>query len=640
MARQDPDSSLSLSEVNASIMVPAKGPAWRRWLAVAGPALMVSVGYMDPGNWATDIAGGSRYEYRLLWVLLISNLMAVLLQSLAARLGIVRRRDLAQVSRETYPRYVNLPLYALAEVSIAGCDLAEVLGSAIALNLLFRLPLIAGVILTSLDALLLLVLTRFGIRKLEAVILSLVGVIGLGLVLEIFLARPEWGRLAWGFVPNLQDSGALYLAIGILGATIMPHNLYLHSALVQTRRFGRGTHETRRAIRLNTFDSALTLNVAFFINAALLIVAAAVFFRAGHRDVQEIQDAHRLLEPIVGTAIAPVAFAIALLASGQGSTVTGTLAGQIVMEGYLDFRIRPWLRRLITRVAAIIPALICLAYAGEHSVGRLLVLSQVILSLQLPFAAIPLIHFVSDRRKMSSHVIGPWLRVAAWCSAAVIVGLNIGLVIGTVREWLSTAGPSGWWIRLIVFPPAIGLGGLLLWVTFHPWLDALRGRWPARVTAEIHREVALPTPLPEAPAPVRRVAIALDFSGREEKLLSEALRFLAPNHPTLILIHVVESPSSRAFGQNASDLETLDDAARIESFAKSLQAGQYEVLTALGHGDPVRELARLVEAFGAELVILGGHGHRGLADVIHGTTAEALRHRVKASVLVIPLAES
>jgi manganese transport protein len=391
----EPGGGFSLGEGSGTVLVPSSGPGWKQWLAVAGPALLVSVGYMDPGNWATDIAAGSRYGYRLLWVLLMSNLMAILLQSLAARLGIVRKLDLAQASRETYPRAVNLALYVLAELSIASCDLAEVIGSAIALNLLFGLPMLAGVAITTFDVLILLTLTRFGIRKLEAVVLSLVTTIGLAFLVEMFLAKPAFVPLMHGFVPGLPDSAALYIAIGIIGATVMPHNLYLHSALVQTRTFGP-EGGTRRALRWNNLDSALALNIAFFINVAIMVMAAAVFYKAGHFEVAEIQDAYHLLEPLLGVAIAPVIFAIGLLAAGQSSTITGTLAGQIVMEGYLDIRIRPWLRRVITRLLAVVPAAATILFFGEKETGGLLVLSQVVLSLQLPFAKIPLIHFVAD----------------------------------------------------------------------------------------------------------------------------------------------------------------------------------------------------------------------------------------------------
>lgn len=624
---------LAITEGQGTVQVPSGGPGWRRWLAVAGPALLVSVGYMDPGNWATDLAGGSRYEYKLLWVLLMSNLMAILLQSLSARLGIVRRRDLAQASRETYPPLVNFPLYLLAEIAIAACDLAEVLGSAIALKLLFGLPLLAGVIITTFDVLLLLTLTRFGIRKLEAVILSLVATIGLAFLVEVFLARPDWGLMAHGFIPSLPDMGALYIAIGILGATVMPHNLYLHSALVQTRSFGP-EGGTKQAIRLNTLDSAVALNLAFFVNAAILVMAAAVFFRHGHHDIAEIQDAHRLLEPIVGAAIAPIAFAVALLASGQSSTITGTLAGQIVMEGYLDIRIQPWLRRVITRLLAVIPAVVTILWFGENATGGLLVLSQVVLSLQLPFAVIPLIHFVSDKRRMGEFAIGPWLRAGAWTVAVVIVGLNVMLVAATVGGWLEAS--RGFWLHALLLPLLAGVGALLVWVSFEPWIARMVMR-RARASSEIHRAAVLPVISPPDATPVKRVAVALDFSGNEVRLIEGALRFLAPAKPLLALIHVVESASARAFGGEAADLEMDNDRSRVDAYADALRKLGYDVVTALGTGDPARELARLSNELDAELVILGGHGHRGLSDMLYGTTVEALRHRTRASVLVIPL---
>jgi manganese transport protein len=604
-------------------------------MAVAGPALLVSVGYMDPGNWATDLAGGSKYAYRLLWVLLMSNLMAILLQGLAARLGVVRRRDLAQASREAYPPLVNLALYLLAEVAIAACDLAEVIGSAIALNLLFGLPMLAGVAITTLDVLLLLSLTRFGIRKLEAVILTLVATIGVAFLVEVFLAKPALGPVLHGFVPSLPDSGALYIAIGIIGATVMPHNLYLHSALVQTRSFGPAGG-VRKALKWNNFDSAVALNIAFLVNVAILVMAAAVFYGHGRTEVAGIEQAYRLLEPILGASIAPLVFGIGLLAAGQSSTITGTLAGQIVMEGYLDVRIRPWLRRMLTRVLAVVPAVFTILAFGEKATDNLLVLSQVVLSLQLPFAMIPLIHFVSDRRKMGEFAIGKWMRAAAWVVAVAVVGLNIKLVIDTLGEWIAGAGHFAPAVRLACYPLLAAIAALLLWIAAEPWLLRLAAR-RAVASAGIHQQ--LPIPVIEAPEirPMGRVALALDFSGNEVRLIEAALRFLAPHQPDLVLLHVVESASARAFGPNAADLEMVNDRTRIDGFAAALRRLGYRVETALGAGDAAPELARLANEFGAELVILGGHGHRGFSDMIHGSTIEALRHRTKACVLAIPL---
>jgi manganese transport protein len=616
------------------VAVPLKAGFLRRILAITGPAYLVSVGYMDPGNWATDLAAGSKYNYTLIWVLLLSNLMAVLLQSLSARLGIVRGLDLAQACRVEYPRVVNLSLYGLCELAIAACDLAEVLGSAIALQLLFGLPLLWGVLLTAADTLALLFLSQFGIRKLEALILSLVTLIGGSFLIEILLAKPEWGGLVKGFVPSLPDTSALFIAIGMLGATVMPHNLYLHSSLVQTRKIGPGEEEKRQSLRLNTLDSAIALNVAFFVNAAILVMAAAVFYRSGHTEVAEIQDAHRLLEPILGAAIAPVAFAVALLASGQSSTITGTLAGQIVMEGFLNIRIPPWLRRLITRLVAIAPAVFTLIVYGEKGTGDLLVLSQVILSLQLPFAIVPLIHFVSDRKAMGVFAIGPVLKALAWSSAVIVVSLNLKLVTETLLSASRSGRPGSAWILSGGMALQVLVGGLLVYVVAKPWVDRL-GRGPrAAAPIGVHAPARRPR-LEEAPVPYRKVAVAMDFSGREEAVLREAIRLFQGAKPHMALVHVVESAGARFLGEDSGDVESQTDADRLEVFAQALREMGFEVSTHLGVGKPVPELARIVNDLDPDLVILGAHGHRFLSDLVHGSTADALRHRVKASVLVV-----
>jgi len=429
--------SPSLPESFRSVAVPTGGAVWRKALACAGPGYMVAVGYMDPGNWATGLAGGARFGYALLSVVLLSNLMAILLQSLALKLGLVTGRDLAQACRDHYGRKTSFVLWVLCEIAIAACDLAEVIGSAIALKLLFGIPLLWGVMLTAADVLLILLLQQSGFRKLEAFVLVLVGTIGACFAVELYLAKPIFGAVARGFVPTTQiltDPLMLYIAIGILGATVMPHNLYLHSSIVQTRAVGPDAASTREAIKWATIDSTSALLFAFFINAAILILAAATFHGSGHQDVADIGVAHELLAPLLGSGMASVLFAIALLASGQNSTITGTLAGQIVMEGFLDIRLRPWLRRLITRLVAIVPAVIVTALYGEQGTGALLVLSQVILSMQLSFAVVPLVQFTSDRAKMGEFVNGPMVRWTAWTVTAVIIGLNAWLVIGTVRE--------------------------------------------------------------------------------------------------------------------------------------------------------------------------------------------------------------
>jgi manganese transport protein len=628
---------ISLAEVHESVTVPSRGSSWLRWLAIAGPALMVSVGYMDPGNWATDLAGGSQYNYALIWVLLMSNLMAILLQSLAARLGIVSRRDLAQINHEEYHPAANIPLYVLAEIAITATDLAEALGSAIALQLLFGLPLLYGVLLTALDVLLLLLLSHVGIRKLESVVLALVGTIAVAFVIEIILGQPDWGGIVRGFVPALPDANALYIAIGILGATVMPHNLYLHSSLVQTRKIGKKREDIRQAIRWNNIDSALSLNLAFFVNAAILVVAAAIFYRNGYYQVAEIQDAHKLLQPLLGAAIAPLAFAIALLASGQSSTITGTLAGQIVMEGYLNLRIRPWLRRLITRLLAIIPAVMVIVYYGEHSVSALLVLSQVILSLQLPFAIIPLIHAVADKRRMGEFSIRPWLQGLAWLVATVIVALNVKLIIDQVAAWLQAAGDKAWIVQVTVIPIAAALGVLLLYVTGHPWL---RGRirqigWPR--IAGVHRQPAETSMALMQPNPYQRVAVALDFSGKDEKLLTESLRVIDKAYTQLVLLHVVESPVARTLGAEGEDWETLTDRQHLENLADRMKKAGVSTHWHLSSGDPASRLANLINELGVDMVVVGSHGHAGVSDLIHGTVIGNLRHHIKASVMIVSL---
>jgi manganese transport protein len=409
-------------------------------MAFAGPGYMVAVGYMDPGNWATDLAGGARFGYTLLSVILISNLMAILLQALALKLGIVTGRDLAQACRDHYSRPVSFALWVLCEIAIAACDLAEVIGSAIALNLLFGIPLVWGVCLTALDVLLILLLQHKGFRYLEAFVIALVATIGVCFAVELSMARPALAEVLGGLVPRTEvvtNPAMLYIAIGILGATVMPHNLYLHSSIVQTRKVAPEPAARREAIRFATLDSTVALLFAFFINAAILILAAAAFHPSGHQEVAEIGDAYRLLTPLLGTTLASTLFAVALLASGQNSTITGTLAGQIVMEGFLNIRLPAWLRRLITRLIAIIPAVIVTALYGEHGAGSLLILSQVILSLQLSFAVVPLVYFTSQRDKMGEFANSRLLAGTAWTVAAAIIGLNAWLLIGTFRDWLA-----------------------------------------------------------------------------------------------------------------------------------------------------------------------------------------------------------
>jgi manganese transport protein len=427
----------SLAEVYRTIPI-SGSTVWRKLLAFAGPGYLVAVGYMDPGNWATDLAGGSRFGYTLLSVILMSNLMAIVLQALASKLGIVTGRDLAQACRDHFSPGVNFALWVLCEIAIAACDLAEVIGTAIALNLLFGIPIAWGVAITAFDVLLVLYLQNKGFRILEALVITLVATVGLCFLFEMILARPDFGGIARGFVPSgeiLRNREMLYIAIGILGATVMPHNLYLHSSIVQTRKYEQTSEGKKEAVKFAFIDSTIALSFALFINAAILILAAASFYRTGNIHVAEIQDAYLLLTPLLGAGASTV-FALALLASGQNSTLTGTLAGQIVMEGFLNIRIRPWLRRLITRAIAIVPAAIVAILYGESGTARLLILSQVILSLQLSFAVFPLVMFTSDRAKMGEFVNPGWLKLLAYTIATVIASLNAWLLVQTIGEWI------------------------------------------------------------------------------------------------------------------------------------------------------------------------------------------------------------
>ncbi|MDF5717902.1 MAG: Nramp family divalent metal transporter [Rhizonema sp. NSF051] len=430
----------SLPEVYRSITIPEGKGFWRKLLAFAGPGYLVSVGYMDPGNWATDIAGGAQFGYTLLSVILLSNFIAILLQSLCVRLSVATELDLAKSCRNQFNQKVNIVLWILAEIGIVACDLAEVIGGAIALHLLFHIPLFVGVCLTSLDVLLLLMLQRHGFRYLEALVITLVSTIGLCFVLEVIFSHPDFGSVMLGFVPDpaiIQQQEMLYVALGILGATVMPHNLYLHSAIIQTRAWQHTPEKKREAIKFGTIDSTIALTFALFVNAAILVVAAAAFHFSGHQEVAQIEDAYKLLSPLLGVKVASFVFALALLASGQSSTLTATLSGQIVMEGFLNLRVTPWVRRLISRLAAIIPSLICIALFGDGSTTKLLIFSQVLLSFQLSFAVFPLVMFTSDRQFMGEFVNPLWLKLVSWGVALMIAGLNVWLIWQSVLSVLS-----------------------------------------------------------------------------------------------------------------------------------------------------------------------------------------------------------
>ncbi len=427
-----------MPEVNASIAVDSSAGFWRKLLAFSGPGFLVAVGYMDPGNWATDLAGGAQFGYMLLSVIMISNLMAILLQHLSLKLGIVSGRDLAQACRDNYSKRFSIFLWILCEIAIAACDLAEVIGSAVALNLLFKIPLVVGVILTASDVLIVLYLQNKGFRYIEALVVTLIGVIGIGFLYELIVSNPSMMEVLGGFIPSPQvitNPSMLYIAIGILGATVMPHNLYLHSSIVQTRKYIRNNEGKKMAIKFATIDSTFALTLALFINAAILILSAAVFHGSGHQDVADIKDAYMLLSPLLGAPLASVLFAVSLLASGQNATLTGTMAGQIVMEGFLNIRLRPWVRRLLTRLVAIVPAVIVAAIYGERGIGSLLILSQVILSLQLSFAVVPLIIFTSSRLKMGQYANSTWLKITSWVVAVIIIALNAFLLYQIIIEF-------------------------------------------------------------------------------------------------------------------------------------------------------------------------------------------------------------
>jgi manganese transport protein len=592
---------------------------------------MVSVGYMDPGNWATDIAGGSRFGYTLLWVLVASSAMAVLLQTLSARLGLVTGHDLAQACRDEYPPAVRYTLFVLTEIAIAATDLAEALGSAIALNLLFGIPILWAVVITAGDVLLLLAMQRFGIRKMEAFIVALVAAIGVCFIIEIFLSRPDWAGVAGGLVPRAMTPGQLYVAIGILGATVMPHNLYLHSSLVQSRDVPRSRQDVAAACRFNLIDSAVALNGAMLVNAAILIVAAAAFWTRGV-EVTRLQEAHGLLEGLLGSAVAPVAFAVALLASGQSSTVTGTLAGQITMEGFLNFRMRPWLRRLLTRLVAIVPAIIVVWRFGEGSVYELLIFSQVVLSLQLPFAVVPLVRFTSSSRKMGPFVSPAWAQALAWLAAATIVGLNAWLLWDQVAEWLAAAGPYAGAATGIVIAVAAALFALLLWMT----LRRERAVEPRAAVSPDEVVAAART----APKHFQRIGVALDNRPTDGTMLAEAVALATAHQAELVLIHVVEGVGGQWYGPQTGDLESRGDEEYLAAVADGLRkelAGRpiAGVRYALGYGSVPRAIVRLVRQEGVDLLVMGGHGHRRLGDVIHGETIQAVRHQLTIPILAV-----
>lgn len=634
----------SLSEVHGSVdTTRGNRSRWRKILTFFGPAYLVSVGYMDPGNWATDLAGGSKYGYTLIWVLLMSNLMALLLQSLSARLGIVRGRDLAQANRETYPRKMNFALWVLAEIAIAATDLAEILGMAIGIQLLTGLPLVWGMSITVLDTFLLLYLQRLGMRKMEAFIIGLVAVIGVCFLINIIIAQPQLHEVLKGLIPSLPDAAdlyaaksmsnalpketALYLAIGIIGATVMPHNLYLHSALVQTRKIKKTPQGIKQALKWNFIDSAIALNIAFLINAAILILAATVFFQTGNTEVGEIREAHKLLSPMLGSSVASTLFAIALIASGQSSTVTGTLAGQIVMEGYLRLRINPIMRRLITRLVAVVPAILVIAAFGENEVDSLLIFSQVILSLQLGFAVIPLIHFVSDKKTMGAFAIKPFIQFLSWVVASILVYLNLKMLTDEAMGFFGTSGNT--FVKGLILVGGLGFVVLLVASILLP----LIAKHKKSASIQMHKNAPSVIEGLEIPN-YKKIAIALDFSKNDARLIASAMG-QANKESEFVLIHIVETATSVMLGTETADHETQEDKERLERYAEELKQKGFESTAVLGYRHRAREIVRIVREQKADMLVLGAHGHGQLKDFIYGETINAVRHDLKIAILVI-----
>ena len=615
----------SLDQLHESVPVKNK-TGWRRLFAFIGPAYLVSVGYMDPGNWATDLQGGAAFGFQLIWILLLSNIMAILLQSLSARLGIVRRLDLAQVNRETYPKFVNFCLYLLAELAIAATDLAEVLGMAIGIKLLTGLPLMYGTIITVTDTFLFMLLQRYGIRKMEAFIFVLVATIGGSFLAEMIIAKPDLIGAAKGLVPSTLSPAALYIAVGMIGATVMPHNLYLHSALVQTRKIERTSAGIKKSLWYNFIDSAVALNAAFFVNAAILILAATAFYQTGNQSIAKIEDAHALLAPLLGSKLAPILFAVALIAAGQSSTVTGTLSGQIVMEGYLNLRLNPWIRRLLTRLVAIVPAVLVIGLMGEGRVDELLVFSQVILSLQLGFAVIPLIHFVSDKSTMGEFAIKSWVKILAWLVASILVFLNANLVFDFAKAFLY--GPTPLLIKLLLILFILFFFALLLYIIIFPMMQSKK----KQERTALHG-AAVELDWTKA-APIDRIAIAVDFSAGDANLIKSAIS-QAHAGTELILIHVVESVTASYFQEISDDEESRKDKERLELYAATLSEKGYKVQFVVGYKNRVKEIVRIVKATDAQLLVMGAHHHYGWKDYFFGETIESVRHKVKIPVLIV-----
>jgi manganese transport protein len=573
----------------------------------------------------------------------MSNGMAILLQALSARLGIISGRDLAQACRETYSRPLGVVLWILCEIAVAACDLAEVIGTVVGLQLLFGLDPVYGLILTGFDTFLFLAIQRLGMRKMEAFILVLVLTIAVCFLIEIVLAQPEWNQVLAGFLPPLTSSApyvfsnseALFVAVGILGATVMPHNLYLHSALVQTRRISPTTTGKRQACWYNLIDSTVALNGAFFVNAAILIVAAATFYQnpslPPDTEIQ-LKNADQMLHNVLGTQVAPIAFAIALIASGQSSTLTGTLAGQVVMEGFVNFRIRPWVRRLVTRLLAIGPAMVVILWVGEASMMKLLILSQVVLSFQLPFAVVPLLHFTSDKKRMGAFANPGWVQLLGWAAATIIIVLNVYLVKDQISKWIEDLGDNAFWLEATIIPFAGACGLVLLWLVVRPLVIALR-QPPAIVPAA--RATALEVAHGLTGPLYHRIGVALDNSGRDAIALRHAVALARGHDAELLLIHVVEGVGGLFHGEAAADQERQADQAYLEQLTEALRQDGLRARPLLRFGDPGQEISKAAAQEKLDLLVLGSHGHGLLSDWLFGETTGAVQHAVHIPVLAV-----
>ena len=623
----------SLAEINASVIVKPYSNFWKRLLTFSGPAFMVAVGYMDPGNWATDLAGGARFGYKLIWVILAANLMAILFQSLSARLGIVYGRDLAQACRDHYSKTISYILWIVCEGAIAACDLAEVLGSAIGLYILFKIPLFWGVIITTFDVLILMMLMSFGIRKMEAFILALVATIGTCFAVEVFFSHPDFYQAAQGLIPGSLKPEEIFITLGIIGATVMPHNLYLHSALVQSRNVERTSSGLREANKFNLIDSIVALNAAFFVNAAILIVAAAVFFKFGYNNVASIIDAHALLKPLLGSTVAPIIFGIALLAAGQSSTITGTFAGQIVMEGFVGLKMRPWLRRLITRVIAIVPAAIVIKVSGDSSVDSLLILSQVILSLQLPFALIPLLHFTSNRRRMGEFASKIWVRILAWGATSFITLLNFKYIYDITRENFFLNNTAGILVKFLLLPISAFLFPLLMWILVEPLVNKEKISTIVHKAAVgfVHRTVKLQPGY-------KKIGMALEGKrDKDEQIYNGSLNLILAMNAEVYLINIVQSVTGRFMGELVADKDAIEMNEYLKSFADKLKEEGIPSQIIVSGGEPKEEIIRIAKRENLELIIAGSHGHKFISDIIYGSTIEGVRHGVQIPVLAMPV---